>query len=155
MSNANSSPGRVLRGGEFYSQVARRERQDGMLLSELMQPGARSIPRHEHELAYFTVVLSGHYAENESGRTLELRPFTAIYNPSGVTHTGAIGNQGARLFTIELRQHYVKQLGLRLPEQPVVDSGTSGMLWSGLRAYSAFKTGLADPLTMESHICEM
>ena len=63
---AAGTPGSYLRGGEFYSPVEGRLRTDDVVLSELRQPGSRSVPRHEHELAYITVVLQGDY--------LDLRP---------------------------------------------------------------------------------
>jgi len=53
----DGGPGSVLRGGEFYSPVQARLRTDDVLLSELRQPCSRRVPRHEHELAYVTVVL--------------------------------------------------------------------------------------------------
>lgn len=155
MPKPKGSPGRVLHGGEFYTPVTVRESRAGMFLSELRQPEPCRVPHHEHELAYFTVVLGGDYAESDSFRTTELRPFTSVFNPSGVAHTGAIGTAGAVLFTIELSASYLEQLEVRLPEHPVVDSGAGGLFWPGLRAYLGFKGRMADGLTLESHVLEM
>ena len=47
----DSDPGKLLRGGQFYSPLQARLRTDDVLLSELRQPCARQVPRHEHELA--------------------------------------------------------------------------------------------------------
>jgi AraC family transcriptional regulator len=151
----SSSGGRVLRGGEFYSQVARRESREEMFLSELRQPQPCQMPRHEHELAYLTVVLAGDYAESDACGTTELRPFTAIFNPAGVSHTGAVGMHGATLFTIELRSDFLAQLQARVPTHPVADCGSGAIFWAGLRAYSAFKARAGDLLTIESHVLEM
>src|SRR5579864_887629 len=135
---SSSNPGKVLRGGEFYSPVQSRLRAGNVLLSELRQPCSRSVPRHEHELAYVTVVLGGDYLEGDR-KLDELRPFTAVFNPAGIKHSTVIGPAGAAFFTIELRQESLGQLGVRLPQRTTFDRGAGAMLWPGLRLYSAFK----------------
>jgi AraC family transcriptional regulator len=147
--------GTLLRGGEFYSPVEARLRTEDVLLSELRQPCSRTVPRHRHELAYVTVVLDGDYLEGDRGKVDELRPFTAAFNPSGAQHATVIGPAGASLFTIELRDEYLRRLGVRLPVQTEFDRGAGAMLWPGLRLYSAFKTRTADPLALESHVLEL
>jgi AraC family transcriptional regulator len=149
------SPGALLRGGEFYSPVRSRLRTDDVLLSELRQPGSRSVPRHEHELAYVTVMLQGEYREGDRGHLDELRPFTAVFNPAGVAHSTVIGPAGASFFTIELGEENLRHLGVSLPRRTVFDRGVGAMLWPGLRLYSAFKTHTADPLVLEGHVLEM
>jgi hypothetical protein len=129
-------------------------RTDDILLSELRQRSARKVPRHEHELAYFTVVLDGDYLEGD--RVMEeLSPFTAAFNPSGVSHSTVVGPAGAAFFTVELRNLPLQPLDLRLPAETMVDRGAGPILWPGLRLYSAFKTRTADPLLLESHVLEM
>jgi AraC family transcriptional regulator len=150
-----NDPGKLLRGGEFYSRVDGRLRTDDVLLSELKQPGARKVPRHEHELSYVTVVLQGYCKEGDHGRFEDLRPFTAVFNPKGTNHQTLIGPAGASFFTIELRDQHLRQLGARLPMRTLFDRGAGAMLWPGLRLYSAFKTQTTDPLLLESHVLEM
>ena len=155
MPNPDSRPGRVLRGGESISQAVTREAREHVFLSELRQPHGCKLPRHEHELAYFTVVLAGTYGESNSSCTAELHPFTAIYNPAGVIHDGIVGYGGTQLFTIEMRAEYLKEVGIRLRSAPNVDPGTGAILWPGLRIYSAFKAQAADPLTLDSLVLEL
>src|ERR1700722_2584867 len=137
MSGSNSPeinrPGSLLRRGEFYSPVESRLSTDAVLLSELRQPCPRVVPRHQHELAYVTVVLQGDYLEGDRGKLEELAPFTAVFNPSGVRHATLIGPAGASFFTIELRDENIQRLGLRLPRQTEFDRGVGEMLWPGLR----------------------
>ena len=147
-------PGKLLRGGEFYSPVQARLRTDDVLLSELRQPCSRNVPRHEHELAYVTVVLGGDYLEGDRHLD-ELRPFTTVFNPAGIKHSTVIGPAGAAFFTIELCEENLRQLGVRLPERTTFDRGAGAMLWPGLRLYSAFKTQTADPLVLESYVLEI
>jgi len=146
-------PGSLLRGGEFYSPLQAGLRTEDVLLSELRQPVSRKIPRHEHELAYVTVVLGGDYLEGDRGKLEELRAFTAVFNPSGVQHATVIGPAGASFFTIELRARLLSQV--RLPADTRFDRGAGAMLWPGLRLYSAFKSGTTDPLVLESNVLEL
>jgi AraC family transcriptional regulator len=148
-------PGSLLRGGEFYSPLQARLRTGDVLLSTLRQPSPRAIPRHEHELAYVTVMLAGHYREGDHGKLEDLPPLTASFNPTGVHHASVIGPAGATFFTIELRQENIAQLHVQLPRVTCYDRGAGAMLWPGLRLYSAFKTQTADPLVLDSHIMEL
>jgi AraC family transcriptional regulator len=149
-----SDPGKFLRGGEFYSPVQARLRTGDVVLSELWQPCSRAVPRHEHELAYVTVVLYGDYLEGDRGKLDELRPFTTVFNPAGTAHSTVIGPKGASFFTIELHEENLRQLGVRLPHRTVFDRGVGTMLWSSLRLYSAFKTQAAHPLSSEERLLE-
>lgn len=149
-----AQPGKILRGGEFYSPIRARLSCGDVVLSELCQPVARSVPRHEHELAYVTIVLHGDYMEGDRGRLDELRPFTAVFNPVGVAHSTVIGPAGVSLFTIEFRPKHLRALDLRLPEQTTFDCGAGTMLWPGLRLFSAFKND-SDDLHLEGHAFEL
>jgi AraC family transcriptional regulator len=97
------------------------------------------MPRHEHALAYVTVVLQGDYYEGDHGKLVELTPLTAVYNPAGATHSTTIGPSGASFFTIEFCSEALHALDLRVPERTLIDRGGQAMLWPGLRLYSAFK----------------
>jgi AraC family transcriptional regulator len=150
-----NDPGKLLRGGEFYSPVRARLRTGDALLSELRQPCSRAVPRHEHELAYVTVVLHGDYLEGDRGKLDELRPFTAVFNPAGIAHSTVIGPAGASFFTIELPEENLRQLGIKLPRRTIFDRGAGAMLWPGLHLYSAFKAQTADSLILEAHILDL
>jgi AraC family transcriptional regulator len=143
---------KLLRGGEFYSPVQRRLRTSDVLLSELRQPCARSVPRHEHELPYVTLVLHGDYMEGDRGHLDELRPFTAVFNPAGAQHSTVIGPAGAAMFTIELREDALRDLGITLPRRTIFDRGAGAMLWPGLRLYSAFKSAPVAPPILEENV---
>ena len=146
---AAGTPGTYLPGGEFYSPVEGRLRTDDVVLSELRQPGSRSVPRHEHELAYITVVLQGDYLEGDRGMLVELRPFTAVFNPAGTAHSTVIGPAGATLFSIELYEEDLRRLGVRLPAQTTFDRGAGTMLWPGLRLYMTVQLGPSPKIKTE------
>jgi len=146
---------RLLGSGEYYSPMVAQERHGPLLLTELAQPRARALPRHEHAQPYVTIVLAGQYSEHCVRHPTALPPFTAIFNPSGVSHTAEVGPAGTRLFTVECPLEFLVALDLRLPSHPVVDAGTSALLWSGLELFSAFKARTADPLVAEGQTLEM
>jgi AraC family transcriptional regulator len=151
----SAQPGKILRGGEFYSPVQARLSANDVVLSELCQPVARSVPRHEHELAYVTIVLHGHYREGDRGKLDELPPLTAVFNPLGVAHSTVIGPAGASMFTIEFRTERLRELGLQLPDHTSFDGGVGTMLWPGLRLFSSFKNQSTDSLMLEAHVFEL
>jgi AraC family transcriptional regulator len=151
----SAQPGKILRGGEFYSPIQARLRANDVVLSELCQPVARSVPRHEHELAYVTIVLHGHYREGDRGKLDELPPLTAVFNPVGVAHSTVIGPAGASMFTIEFRSESLQELGLQLPDRTTFDCGLGTMLWPGLRLFSSFKNQRTDSLMLEAHVFEL
>jgi AraC family transcriptional regulator len=113
------------------------------------------MPRHEHALAYVTLILQGNYHEGDHGKLAELTPLTTVYNPAGVAHSTTIGAAGASLFTIEFRHEALKMLDLRLPEEITIDRGSGALLWPGLRLYSAFKTHAEDSLALEAPVLEV
>jgi len=151
----SAEPGKILRGGEFYSPVQARLSAGDVVLSELCQPVARAVPRHEHELAYVTIVLRGHYREGDRGKLDDLRPLTAVFNPVGVAHSTVIGPAGASLFTVEFRTSRMRELGVRLPGEKTFDCGVGTVLWPGLRLFSSFKNQNADSLMLEAHVFEL
>lgn len=151
----SAQPGKFLRGGEFYSPIQARMSGNDVVLSELCQPVARSVPRHEHELAYVTIVLHGHYREGDRGKLDELPPLTAVFNPVGVAHSTVIGPAGASMFTIEFRSENLRDLGLQLPDRTAFDGGVGAMLWPGLRLFSSFKNQSADSLMLEANVFEL
>jgi AraC family transcriptional regulator len=134
--------------------VQRRLRTSDVLLSELRQPCSRTVPRHEHELSYFTLVLQGDYLEGDHGHLDELPPFTAVFNPAGATHSTVIGPAGAVMFTIELREEGLREFGITLPRRTIFDRGAGAMFWPGLRLYSAFKAATVAPPTAEENLPE-
>jgi AraC family transcriptional regulator len=148
-------PGKILRGGEFYSPIQARLSANDVVLSELCQPVARSVPRHEHELAYVSIVLHGHYREGDRGKLDELPPLTAVFNPVGVAHSTVIGPAGASMFTIEFRSESLQELGLQLPDRTTFDCGLGTMLWPGLRLFSSFKNQRTDSLMLEGQVFEL
>ena len=105
-----SSTAQTLRPGHFYGQVLRKHIGDGIILAELKHEQARRLPVHSHELAFFHLLLYGHYSETFGRRTAALKPLTTIFHPSGVTHHDEIGPAGMRIFSVELQHEWLDRL---------------------------------------------
>ena len=105
-----SSTSRTLRPGRFYGQVLRKHIGDGIILTELKHEQPRRLPTHSHELAFFHLLLYGHYSETFEHRTATLKPLTTIFHPSGVTHHDEIGPAGMRIFSVELHNEWLDRL---------------------------------------------
>lgn len=128
------SPGRFL-GVPVKTRLA-----SGFIFTEYVYRERTVLPRHCHERAYFSLVLSGSYEESclrKSARHCDSE--TVLYHPAGETHSDAFGNRGGAIFSIELepgwtstlRQYEVQtEESLALPHRQVS--------WLAWRAYQAF-----------------
>jgi AraC family transcriptional regulator len=105
-----SSNSQTLRPGHFYGQVLHKHTGAGIILAELKHDQARRLPTHSHELAFFHLLLYGHYSETFGRRTAALKPLTTIFHPSGVTHHDEIGPSGMRIFSVELQDEWLERL---------------------------------------------
>ena len=72
-------------------------RSAGLTLSEFRHAGARKLPHHSHELAYFCLLLDGTYCEQFGSRTISYKPMTIMFHPPGTVHHDAIGEGGGRV----------------------------------------------------------
>ena len=106
----NSSCSQTLKPGHFYGHVLHKHIGAGIILTELRHDQARRLPTHSHELAFFHLLLCGHYSETFGRRTAALKPLTTIFHPSGVTHHDEIGPSGMRLFSVELQEEWLERL---------------------------------------------
>ncbi len=106
----NSSTSQTLRPGHFYGKVLRKHAGCGIILSELKHDQAKRLPTHSHQLAFFHLLLYGHYSETFGRRTEALKPLTTIFHPSGVTHYDEIGPAGMRIFSVELQDEWLDRL---------------------------------------------
>ena len=105
-----NSTSQTLRPGHFYGQVLHKQVRNGIILAELKHDRAKRLPTHAHELAFFHLLLYGHYSETFGRRTATLKPLTTIFHPSGVTHCDEIGPAGMRIFSVELQAEWLDRL---------------------------------------------
>src|SRR5687767_8746568 len=101
---------RNLQPGEFYGDILRKRQDAGLILSELRHEGARKLPRHSHELAYFCLLLNGDYWEQSGSKRVTYKPFSVMFHPPGTTHIDEIGTGGGRFFSVEVKTEWLDRL---------------------------------------------
>ena len=122
---------RSLSAGEFYGTVARKARLAGLHLTDVRHGRERTLPGHEHELAYFSLLLDGAYTETIGRRLFRYRPGTVGFHPAGLRHCDEIGSCGGRFFCIELDGRWLesaRELERKLRPSPGIYEGEVAML---------------------------
>ena len=80
----------------------------GFILTEAANLPLTTFPRHSHELASITFLISGSCIETFGSRPHECSPYSAIIKPAGEIHSNRYGNSGARCLIIEIKEERVK-----------------------------------------------
>ena len=129
-----------LSAGRFLGVPVKARLAGGFVFTEYLYRERAHIPRHCHEMAYFSLVLRGCYLEKYSQkRERQCDSANVLYHPAGEPHSDAFGNRGGTVFSIELEPKWMSKLreyelqaedSLALP-----DRQTSWLAW---RAYQAF-----------------
>ena len=84
--------------GHAITQVRTRD----FAITEATYPAGYSIPRHGHESASLTFVLSGKVSEAVQGRSEALGPHELLLKPAAASHSNSFGERGARLLLVEI-----------------------------------------------------
>lgn len=130
-----------LSPGRFLGIPVKTRLLNGFVFTEYLYGERAIIRRHWHELAYFSVVLSGSYVE-QSSQKLEryCDSENVLYHPPGEAHSDAFGNRGGAIFSIELEPKWASTLREyeMLAEESLALSDRH-VSWLARRAYQAFK----------------
>ena len=112
----------------------------GFIFTEYLYRERTVLPRHCHEMAYFSLALSGSYVERYSQKQVRhCDSESVLYHPAGEAHSDAFGNRGGAVFSVELEPRWTSTLreyelkaeeSLALPHRQVS--------WLAWRAYQAF-----------------
>ena len=97
------------------------------------------MPRHSHELAFFTLLLDGSYSESYGRKNFSYRPMTISWHPSDISHKDEIGKAGGRFFSIEIQPKGLETLKeyAKIPEDFFEKS--TPLVWLACRLYHEFK----------------
>jgi AraC family transcriptional regulator len=137
--------------------VTRRLDTAGAVLSELAHRSSRVVPEHQHEAPYFCLLVRGSYLEETAGRMFEYRPFSVGFNSPDSSHRGRIGQDGALLFSIELKSGWLdgirSSLVSSLDLAPRLLAGDLCQLTA--RLYGLHAEGALDSETVESGLWEL
>jgi AraC family transcriptional regulator len=146
-----------LKPGQFYGEIVRKRNDSGLILSELKHQGARKLPRHSHELAYFCLLLNGDYWEQFGPKRISYKPLSVMFHPSGTTHVDEIGPSGGRFFSVEVKTEWMDRLRECLGRTDLDSSLHEGELaWLAIRLYREHKEmDACSMLTIEGLVLEM
>ncbi len=75
--------------------------------------------RHYHDNAYLSILLNGHYLEDNKTETQIIEPGQILFRPKDYVHQNTFENQGGTCFNIEFKSDWNKELeiNLKLPKQ--------------------------------------
>lgn len=112
--------------GCFYGAVVRAKEVAGVRLTQRRySPGVR-LPRHFHELPYFSLLLRGSYTEYCNARKSACQPGTALFHPAGEAHSDHFEGAEGVVFNVELLSYLadrIEELGARVNERAQFNSG--------------------------------
>jgi len=144
--------------GNFFGAIHGAREQCGAIFTDVRHASPRKLPKHSHELAFFALVLNGHYRERCGRSEGQYAPFTLMFRPAGVPHQDEIGPRGVRLYEIELRPSWQKRLAdcSAALDTPRDDIGGGRLLWLALKLFREVASSPAhDDLSVESLLSEM
>ena len=146
-----------LQPGQFYGDILRKRQGSGLILSELKHEGARKLPSHSHELAYFCLLLNGNYWEQSGRKRITYKPLTVMFHPPGTTHIDEVGPGGGRFFSVEVKSEWMDRLRECVGAIDLDSSLHEGDLaWLAMRLYREHKQADAcSMLTIEGLVLEM
>lgn len=126
----------------FYGGGASSLHVSGLTLSESVYPAGMCMPRHQHEPAYFCLVIKGGYRETLGLRSSvrEAGPMALFYHPQGESHAVEFFNTSVQIFRIEMRNQWRNLIEeeCRVPDEPVAFQGGS-MSTLALRLYREYR----------------
>jgi AraC family transcriptional regulator len=148
---------RNLKPGQFFGNVLHKQQNSGLILSELKHEGARKLPRHSHELAYFCLLLNGNYCEQFGAKKIDYKPLSVMFHPPDTTHIDEVGPSGGRFFSVEVKSEWMERLRECLGPVTFEPSLQEGDLaWLAMRLYREHKRmDACSSLTMEGLVLEM
>src|SRR5215472_8459726 len=142
VSNSFPSPAQHMGAGSFFGAIHGAREQCGAIFSDVRHASPRKLPKHSHELAFFALVLNGHYRERCGRSECQYAPFTLMFRPAGVPHQDEIGPSGVRLFEVELRPCCQKRLAdcSAALDTPRDDLGGGPLIWLALKLFREIET---------------
>lgn len=138
-------------------RLLRRREVGGITLTECAYPPGLRMPKHEHEPAYFSLVLRGSYTETIGGKQLSATPSALVAHPPERAHAVAFDQSEVRIFRAEVKPRWLERLSeysFTLESPACFDGGAAVGL--ALRLYREFRA--ADeysPLAVQGLVMEM
>lgn len=142
-----------LAQGRYFGHVESRTECAQAVLSEVHHHCASCPPKHAHERAYFSTLLSGSYFEEIDGQRFEYRPFETGFHPAQMPHHDGIGTRGARFLCIEITSQTLADLSIDLGSKPLLLADELAVTMA--RAWRRVATKTFSSLCLESVLWEL
>jgi AraC family transcriptional regulator len=127
---------RLLVPGEFVGTIVKSVKVADAFLTIVRHAEKKMVAVHEHQAAYFCLLLHGRYTEFHEGRTIEYKPFQIAVHPPRLRHSDEIGEEGSVFFIIELTDPWNDRLGDILDLESVkVELRGSDLTWLAMRIF--------------------
>jgi AraC family transcriptional regulator len=145
-----------LKAGEHFGVVSPRFHTPSAVFSESVYKTKLCLPEHSHELAFFTLIVKGHYSERYGSRFFEYSPMTVLWRAAEIAHKDNI-NDSSQFFFVEVRQSALDRLAdynKDIPRHMFEQAGNLAWLASRLR-HEIISGGDCSPLIAEGITLEM
>lgn len=116
----------TLQNGTFYGGVRAQRGVAGLTLAETGYGPGFVVPPHDHAHPFFCLAIRGGFTERFERRSWTATPATVFFHPAGAEHAEEFGEDGGRLFNIQVHETWLARLepyDLRPPEAQVRESG--------------------------------
>lgn len=142
-----------LDAGRYFGGCARRVETPHALATEVFHATHRELPEHDHALAYFCMLVDGHYVEQSQGRSLEYSRYEVGFHPARTPHRDRVGNDGGRFLCVEIRPALFSGGDVRL--KPELHSLPGSVSLQMLRLLRALRDESLGELELESAAWEL
>jgi len=85
-------------------------RDRALTFGELVHTLEGPVPAHTHNASFYHLVLDGKYEESSPHGRISFQPFSSAFTHSDSKHDGWIHGGGARLFTVEIGDAWIKRI---------------------------------------------
>ena len=129
-----------LSPGRFLGVPVKTRLVSEFVFTEYLYGERARLRRHCHELAYFSLVLSGSYVEHGCQKqTRDCDSRNVLYHPAGEAHSDTFGNRGSAIFSIELQPKWTSILReYELQAEESLAFPGRMVSWLATRAHRAF-----------------
>lgn len=130
----------ALRPGSFFGSTASSRSSNGFALAESVYRAHHIVPAHQHERAFFYLMLDGSSRDTTRRWALACAPGMLVYHPPEETHSNTWHDTGGRCFHIEVPPDRLEPLYRTSPalqSSTYFDSGP--LVWLAQRLHHEFR----------------
>jgi AraC family transcriptional regulator len=130
----------ALRPGSFFGVTASSRSSNGFALAESVYRAHHIVPTHQHERAFFYLMLDGSSCDTTRRRELSCVPGMLVYHPPEEAHSNTWHDTGGRCFHIEIPPDRLEPLDRTSPALRRAGYFVSGpLVWLAQRLHREFR----------------